>query len=193
MVAADNPTFTIFGGPMFSGKTSSLLMKLERFRHQNKKIIAFKPLVDERYSKDEIVTHMGLKYPAHCVKNGLDILNILAEDEETYHVVAVDEQFMLPGSSEVIIWLFKKGYHIVVSTLDLSYQGKPFAEVTKLLPYATKIVKCTSVCVICGKDAFYTHLKIQTDAEAEILIGGAEAYEPRCARCYPEFFDLEIT
>lgn len=163
---------------MFSSKTSKLLLTLEKFKHQNKKIIAFKPLLDDRYSETQIVTHMGWKYDSRVVKDHVDMLKVLSDDPENYNVVAVDEQFMIPGSAEVLIWLFRTGFTIVVSTLDLSSQGKPFDEVQKILPYATKVEKCSSVCTICGRDAFYTHRKVQSDDE--ISVGGSESYEPRC-------------
>jgi thymidine kinase len=174
----DNPEFIVFCGPMFSSKTSRLLLTLEKFKHQNKKIIAFKPEIDVRYSEDQIVTHMGWKYDARIVKDHLDMLKILSDDPENYNVVAVDEQFMIKGSAEVLIWLFQKGFTIVVSTLDLSYTATPFEEVQRIMPYATRIEKCTSVCVVCGKDAHYTHKKVQSDDEIEV--GGSESYEPRC-------------
>jgi thymidine kinase len=174
----DNPEFIIYTGPMFSSKTSKLLLTLEKFKHQNKKIIAFKPAIDDRYSENQIVTHMGWKYDSRIVKDHLDMLRILSEDPEDFNVVAVDEQFMIKGSADVLIWLFQKGFTIVVSTLDLSYSGTPFDEVSRIMPYATRIEKCTSVCTVCGKDAHYTHRIVQTDDE--ISVGGAESYEPRC-------------
>ena len=47
-----------------------------------------------------------------------------------------------------------------------------------MLPCATCIEKCAAVCVTCGEDAYYTHRKIAD--LAEIAVGGAELYEPRC-------------
>jgi len=85
---------------------------------------------------------------------------------------------MIPGVAETLTWLFKNRFSIVVSTLDISASGKPFSEVEKMLPWATCIEKCCAVCVICGKDAFYTHKK-QVGGD-EIEIGGDELYEPRC-------------
>lgn len=133
-----------------------------------------------RYDDTHIITHMGWKYEARVVKDHRDMLKILSDDPENYNVVAVDEQFMIKGSGDALIWLFQRGFTIVVSTLDLSYSATPFEEVQKILPYATRIVKCSSVCVVCGRDAHYTHRKVQNDDE--ISVGGSESYEPRCFR-----------
>ena len=181
------PTFTVYTGPMFSAKTTSLLSSLDRFKYQGKKIVAFKPQLDDRYSNDDISTHSGWKTPAICVKTGRDILEKLAEQNGNPNVIAVDEAFMIPGVADVLIWLYRRGYTIVVSSLDLSAGGKPFEEIEKMLPWATKVEKLCAVCVVCNKDAFYTYKK-QLGGD-EIEVGGSELYEPRCLKCHPFIAD----
>jgi thymidine kinase len=163
---------------MFSAKTSRLLLDLERFKHQHRNVMAFKPVIDDRYSDVDIVSHMGWRYPAIGITEGADVLKLLAERNHPSDVVAVDEAFMVVGISEVLIWLYRTGIDVVVSTLDLSSTGKPFKEVEKLLPWATRVEKCVAVCAECGRDAAYTHKKLVSGNEIEI--GGAELYEPRC-------------
>ena len=87
--------FVMFVGPMFGGKTTKLLSAIDRYKYQGRKILAFKPNVDERYSKEEIVTHWNTRVPAARIKHGTDIIGHL-EDSEKY-VIAVDESFMIPG------------------------------------------------------------------------------------------------
>lgn len=178
-----NNTFTVFCGPMMSAKTTGLLSVIDRFKYQGKKVVVFKPKIDDRYGTDEVCTHSGWKVSAMCVKMGSDILEKLADLEENPHVIAVDEAFMIPGVSEVLIWLYRNGYSIVVSTLDLSATGKTFHEVEKILPWATHIEKRSAVCTVCSKDAYYTYKK-QIGGD-EIEVGGAELYEPRCLQHAP--------
>jgi len=183
-MSGQNPTLTVFVGPMFSSKTTKLLSALERFKHQKKRVIVFKPSIDDRYNQTAVVSHSGWQHSAITVKEGADILEALAEAEESPDVVAVDEAFMINGVAEVLVWLYRTGISVVVSTLDLGYQAKPFKEVEKLLPWATHVEKCSAVCTECGRDAFYTHKKTATAEEVEngIEVGGAEMYEPRCFR-----------
>jgi thymidine kinase len=175
---SNNPTFTIFCGPMFSSKTSKLLMMLERYKYQHKSVTVFKPAIDDRYSVDQVVSHGGWSSPAICVANGADILGALTAIDGNPDIVAIDEAFMIPGSAEAAIWLYRNGFNVVVSTLDISATGKVFPEIEKMLPWATYIEKCSAICTICGRDAFYTHKKLADDEEIEV--GGAEKYEPRC-------------
>lgn len=175
-----NPTFTVYAGPMFSSKTTKLLSALERFKYQKKKIAVFKPSIDDRYSVSEVVTHSGWSVTATTVKTGADIIEALARADEEPDVVAVDEAFMIPSVSEVLVWLYRNGINVVVSTLDISATGKPFHEVEKLLAWATSVEKCAAVCTVCGRDAFYTHKKQVDEDRGEIQVGGSELYEPRC-------------
>lgn len=178
-----NPDFIVYTGPMFGSKTSRLLSTLEKYKYQHKRVAVFKPLIDDRYSTNEVVTHGGWKTPAVCVKSGADVLEHLVNLKEEPHVVAVDEAFMIPGISETLIWLYKNGFTIVVSSLEMSASGKPFCEIEKMLVWATVVEKCTAVCTVCGRDAYFTHKK-QTGGD-EIEVGGSELYEPRCYSHFP--------
>ena len=182
-----NPEFIVYCGPMFSSKTTGLLSSIDRFKYQNKKVAVFKPQMDSRYSNDFVCTHSGWKVPAFCVKDGSDILENLSEMQDNPQVIAVDEAFMIPGVAKVLGWLYRCGYSIVVSSLDLSATGKPFEEIEKILPWATKVEKRSAVCVVCNKDAFYTYKKQSN--EEEIEVGGDELYESRCLKCHPVVFD----
>lgn len=168
-----NPQFVIFTGPMFGGKTSRMLSSLERAKYQKKKIVLFKPNGDNRYSTSKVKTHTGASWAASLVSSGQDILN----EANGSDIVAVDEAFMIPGCAEALITLFKRGKTIYVSSLQLSAQGEPFEEMTKMFPWATNIEVCPAVCPISGQDAYYTIAK--KEGLDTIHVGGAETYEPR--------------
>ena len=185
-----DPTYKVFVGPMFSSKTSRLLMELERYKHQHRAIECFKPRIDDRYSEEDIVSHSGWRTKAHCVKEGTDVLGILADVDVEPSVIAVDEAFMIPGVADVLTWLYKNGISIVVSSLDLSSTGKSFKEIEHMMPFATYIEKCTAVCTVCGSDARYTHKK-QVGGD-EIEVGGHELYDPRCGKCHSSIFNHEL-
>lgn len=173
-----DPEFTIFTGPMFGSKTTRLLAQIDRYTYQNKKVVAFKPMMDNRYSNVEICTHSGGKFPAYGVSSGSDITEYLAERKLEVDVIAVDEAFMIDGIAAVLLDLFRKGKTILVSSLQLSASGNVFEEVRDMMPWATRIEICPAVCPITGRDAYYTHRKIS--GLNEIEVGGSDMYEPRC-------------
>jgi thymidine kinase len=179
-----NPEFTLYVGQMWSSKTTRLLMHLERYKFQQKQAVLFKPKIDDRYSAEEVVSHAGWKWPAINIEKADDIIKHLSLDGNPA-LVAVDEAFMITGISTVLVWLYKQGFDVAVSSLDLSSSCKPFNEITALFPWATKIEKCAAVCSICFSPAFYTHKR--ADDGNMISVGGIEKYEPRCFNCHPHF------
>jgi thymidine kinase len=184
------PEFIIFTGPMFGSKTSRLISAIDRYRYQNRKITAFKPKLDRRYSEVEITTHNGASLPAVTVGSGEDILNHIKSLDYETSVVAVDEAFMIEGSAEALLTLFRLGKTIVVSSLQISAAGNVFTEIRDMMPWATKIEVCPAVCPITGYDAYYTHKKFKDIAE--ITVGGSELYEPRCWSHHPFMNQKEV-
>ena len=173
------PEFIVYTGPMFGSKTTKMLSVLERCSYQNRRVIAFKPKMDDRYSEGEICTHAGLKFPAVNVNTGDEILSA----SKDYDVIGVDEAFMIDGCADILIHLFKEGKTVVVSSIQLSASGNVFSEVSTILPWATKIEVCPAVCVKTGNNAFYTVRKVNTLAEIEV--GGSDIYEPRAWSATP--------
>ena len=183
----------LYTGPMFSSKTTKLLMQADKRFYQKQKVIAFKSRMDDRYSLvGEIVTHNFNKIPAHLVDTGDEMLNKIAEQTGKnleIDCVIIDELFLIEGGAQACLTLYKKGYDVVVASIDLSYSGEPFHEIKELMPYCTRIVKCKSVCSVCQKDARYTYKKTNVkhtgvfesdDSVEQIEVGGSELYEPRC-------------
>lgn len=178
-----NPELIIFTGPMFGGKTSRLLAALDRYRYQNKKILVFKPRMDDRYSVTEVRTHNGASVPAVAVSKGQEICDYIQAVDVRPDVVAVDEVFMIDGAADALISLFRQGFTVIVSSLEMSAALNSFEEVIKLMPWATQVEKCPAVCCQCHQDAYFTHRKVVNESD-EIQVGGSELYEPRCWSCH---------
>ena len=163
---------------MFGSKTTRLLAAVDRYKYQNKDIVAFKPRMDNRYSNVEICTHSGGKISAIGVETGRDILKFIEDLEGNVDVIAIDEAFMIDDCAEAALTLFRSGITVIVSSLQLSASGAVFEEIRDMMPWATNIEICPAVCPITGRNAFYTHRKIE--GIDEITVGGADIYEPRC-------------
>ena len=100
--------FRMYVGPMFGGKTTRMLSQVERYSYMGEEALLFKPKVDERYETDSIVSHTGIKQEAIRVQTGDEIQRIVsAIYGGTPSVIAIDEAFMIPGSGNAAIQLFK--------------------------------------------------------------------------------------
>ena len=74
-----DPELVIFTGPMFGSKTTKMLASVDRYRYQNRRIVAFKPIMDDRYADLRIQTHSGGSVPAVGVNTGEDIVQYVYE------------------------------------------------------------------------------------------------------------------
>ncbi len=163
----------IVTGPMFAGKTEHLISRL---RHEGSKVQAYKPKIDGRYSSSAIVSHAGDQFDATPVD-----VNELAL--ATAEVIGIDEiQFFGDRIVSVVQSLLKAGSDIVASGLDLNCWGEPFGPMPTLLCLADDVVKLQAICASCGSGATRTQRRVRSNAE--ILVGGAESYEPRCLGCF---------
>lgn len=176
-----NPFLIVFTGPMFGSKTTKMIKLIERLGFKQKSVAIFKPIKDDRYSETKIVSHSGESMSAIQVTSGSEILDYLVQSDKVYSTIAIDEAFMIPGVSETVKWLYRKGVNVIISSLTLSARGDVFPEMKEILPWATEIKICTAVCK-CGNDALYTYKN--SDDDSLIQVGGSELYEPRCLSCH---------
>jgi thymidine kinase len=167
-------------GPMFSGKSEELIRRLRRAEIARKKVQIFKPRIDDRYSKNGIVSHSGLEIASDPVEDADEIvrkINILTE------VVGIDEaQFLGEGLVIVCQKLAEAGKRVIVSGLDMDYLGRPFEPLPGLLTIAEEITKLLAICIRCGNPAVHTQRLVHSD---ELIVVGAKGmYEARCRRCF---------
>src|SRR5436190_2929637 len=78
----------VITGSMFSGKSEELIRRLRRAQIARQKVQIFKPVYDNRYSEDHIVSHSEMRIASQTVKSSAELLQFLDPDAE---VVGVDE------------------------------------------------------------------------------------------------------
>jgi thymidine kinase len=167
-------------GSMFSGKTEELIRRLKRVRIANLQAKIFKPVIDNRYHAEQIVSHDEQSLVAVAVADSRDILQHVGDA----HVVGVDEaQFFDPGIIDVCEILANRGARVIIAGLDMDYTGKPFGPMPGLLSIADYVTKLHAICMQCGSIAHYSH-RTSVD-EGQVVIGEKDRYEPLCRRCYP--------
>ena len=138
-------------GCMFAGKTEELIRRINVLTFAKKKIIVFKPKIDNRYSETEIVSHAGAHVPCVVVSKATDILENIQPDTD---VVAIDEvQFFDQDVVDVCEYLADSGLRVMVAGLDKDFRGEPFGVLPDLLTRAEFVTKltavCANVCILC--------------------------------------------
>jgi thymidine kinase len=179
-VAGNTGWIEVICGPMFSGKSEELMRRLRRARIARKRVQVFKPMIDDRYSADEIVSHGDVRMKSEVVQGAADILRTL---DWRSQVVGIDEaNFMGRELIEVANQLADSGKQVIVAGLDTDFMGRPFAPVPELLAHAESIVKTLAICMRCGNPAKHTQRLVESDEL--IVVGAAGMYEARCRRCF---------
>ena len=166
-------------GSMFSGKTEELIRRLKRAQFANQKVEIFKPALDVRYSKEEVVSHDAHAIPSTPVETADSIL-LLTGDVE---VVGIDEaQFFDENRVGVCQQLANKGIRVICAGLDMDYLGKPFGPMPALMAVAEYVTKVHAICVRCGNLAHHSHRLAAGDKL--VMLGEKDTYEPICRHCF---------
>ncbi|GMH38181.1 hypothetical protein BSKO_06065 [Bryopsis sp. KO-2023] len=179
-------------GPMFSGKTTALIDRIEVAEKGGRKVVAIKSSIDSRYAETEdyksfIVCHSGGKVACYSVNKLSEFKKRFPEEYETCEVLAIDEaQFFsdLVGFCSEAADVDGKKVH--VAGLDGDFRREPFKlmnryhPISKLLPMCDKVMKKCAQCMYCENEAPFT---FRTVADSrEILVGGADSYVPVCRK-----------
>lgn len=167
-------------GPMFSGKSEELIRRLRRAKIARKRVQVFKPELDDRYSKEEIVSHGDSRMKSEVVTSASEILSRL--DWRT-QVIGIDEaNFMGVEVIEIAQQLADTGKQVLIAGLDTDFMGRPFPPIPDLLALAESITKTLAICMRCGNPAKHTQRLVES--EALIVVGAGGMYEARCRRCF---------
>ena len=169
-------------GAMFAGKTSELLKRILWAKHQSKKIIVIKPIIDNRYDQEKIITHNDLSHDCFSMKNWKHVNDNFKFNRDNVDVLFLDEiQFMSTDETlENVETILNNGIDVVCSGLDQDSRGRPWETSSMLLGLSDKIIKIYGFCNVCGMEATKTFRK--TEGGGRTQVGAADIYEPRCLK-----------
>ena len=172
----------IIAGGMFSGKSEELIRRLRRAVLARQRVQVFKPVIDDRFSIDEVVSRDDRRLKAIPVRTSAEML---ARVEIGVQVVGIDEvQFFDGGVVEVCMQLADAGIRVIAAGLDQDYMRRPFGPMPALLAVAEEVSKMHAVCVRCRGAAHYSQRVSGGDAQVEV---GDSSYEARCRACFEEY------
>lgn len=183
----------VITGCMFAGKTEELIRRINVLQFAKKKVVVFKPKIDNRYDEDKIVSHCGTHFESYAIADSKEILDLVKDAD----VIAIDEvQFFDEGIVDICNHYADMGKRVMCAGLDMNFRGEPFGIMPRLVTYAEFVTKLTAVCTKCGAPATRTQRLVNREParydDPIILVGAAESYEARCRHCHevpgkPEF------
>ena len=175
----DSGKIEVICGCMFSGKTEELIRRIRRAQIAKLSVIVFKPFIDSRYSRNEIVSHNNIKIESHSLKSSMEIKSYSLN----FDVIGIDEaQFFDKNILKVCQHLAFNGKRVLIAGLDKDYRGLPFGSMPQLMCEADYLDKLRAICVKCSRSASYTK-RISTEV-GQVVIGELDKYEARCRKCF---------
>jgi len=177
----------VITGSMYAGKTEELLRRIRRIKYARKEVLIFKPVIDNRYSNDEIVSHNNERINSITINDASEIIEYLGK--YLPYAIAVDEmQFLGDNMITIASDLADKGIRVILAGLDTDFRGEPFGIMPELLARAEYVTKLYAICNVCGAPASRTQRIINGKPahydDPIIMIGAQEHYEARCRHCH---------
>lgn len=169
-------------GPMFSGKTTTLLNIYNSNDTIKEKCLVINHLSDDRYSKDSIlISHDGDSIPCFNFKELREVYNI--EDAfSKYKWVLINEGQFFPDIVRMVtIFVERYKMNVYIAAIDGDYMKKKIGDVLDLIPICDKIEKLSAKCE-CGNYAIFS--KRTTDEKQQILVGDSDKYIATCRKCH---------
>ena len=171
---------------MYSGKSEELIRRLKRAKIAKQNVMVFKPKIDDRYSKEDVVSHSGESIDAIPINKANEIYDYI---DNKVQVVGIDEvQFFDEEVVNVAVDLANKGIRVIAAGLDMDFKGEPFGPTPKLLAIAEFVDKIQAVCSVCGQPATRSQRLINGEParynDPIIQVGAVESYEARCRKCH---------
>ena len=167
-------------GPMFSGKTTELIRRVNRYKSINRKCLVINHSNDTRSKEEVLLSHDKTK--VKCLK--LNKLSDLKHSEifRNAEVIAIDEAQFFTGLRKFILEIERTDKIVICSGLDGDFRREPFP-IINCIPLADKVDKLSSLCPD-GTPAVFSKRIIEVDSK--ILVGGKEYYIPVSRKLYLE-------
>lgn len=174
-------------GPMFSGKTSTLVSELTRYVDVEIPVIYINSYEDTRaeYISTHNSSYSNISSKIKTVKS--QQLNEISDSIlNEYGVIAVDEaQFFSDLIPFVTKWMQREKI-IYIAGLDGDIHQKIFGDIVHLIPYASEVRKLNAVCESCRQNGRIVNAPFtirHTESTDKKLIGGKDLYQPVCSDC----------
>jgi len=159
-------------GSMFSGKTEELIRRLKRAELAQQKVAVFKPVMDQRYAQNNVVSHDSNEFKAVAVNNARELLT----RAQGFEVIGVDEaQFFDDEIVPVCNTLANQGVRVIIAGLDMDFKGVPFGPMPALMATAEYVTKVHAICSKTGRLAQYSYRLNPNDDL--VMLGETQEYQ----------------
>ncbi|MDP3696941.1 MAG: hypothetical protein Q8R55_02805 [Candidatus Taylorbacteria bacterium] len=185
---------------MWGGKSEEVASRCKRAKFARKKILVILPIIDKREERNletmlREPTWLGNyeKLHIHRVSSFAETKKLLSDIDPDILVLDEIHMFGLWPADFVSELRFvqkyqEKNLRIIVSSLDMDFQGRSFEAISLIMAMAHDVRKLShAICKKCENTTAYMTYKIPKNNivnPKRIQVGGEGDYEPRCWECY---------
>lgn len=167
-------TIDIILGCMFSGKSTELIRRINRFKSIGKTVVCINHKIDIRSPKDVIKTHENDVLPALKTDK---LMNIIFYPEfVNAEVVAIDEAQFFDDLLEFVKYAEKYNKSIIIAGLDGDYQRKPMGQILECIPLCDSVIKLKAYDMIDRDGSSGIFTKRITEDEGQVVVGDKDKY-----------------
>ena len=187
----DTAGLDIIIGPMFAGKTTELIRRLNLYSEMDLKVLYINSTLDNRTMNNFSTHNETLKNTHKIIYVKANTLSEWFETIQQFDIIGIDEaQFFSDLYDSVTKILDKYQKRIIVAGLDGNYRREPFGEIIKLIPLCDSVIKYKPFCHFCKTikkitPAIFTFRHSTSDDTIDI--GGKDKYVPVCRKCYSTY------
>lgn len=174
-------------GPMFSGKSSEIIRRVNRLKVLGKTPLVITSHLDTRYSENPcITTHNSSSEKIHALSFKMisQVFGYVMFQNAEY-VIIEEAQFFPDILESVVLMVEKYGKKVIVSGLNGDSDRKPFQGMADLEPYADSVMRLSALCKRCGDGTpgLFSAL-IKGEKTGQICVGASDLYEAMCRKHY---------
>lgn len=179
----------LYIGCMYSGKSSSLLKEINRYKVITDKILVINHTIDKgRHSgtKDysHICTHDNKKHEAILITklNELMLNELYTALYNDARLVVIDEGQFFDDLYTFISTQTKKENDktFIIGGLSGDSNMKPIGQIIDIIPLADEIIKLNAYCTFCKDGTIASFTKRMIENDKQILVGKEDIYLPAC-------------
>lgn len=169
-------------GPMYSGKSTELIRRCNKYEAIQKRIVIFNHIFDTRCENNSIQTHS--KTTKEAIKTQKLIPHI--EHIVSYDIIAIDEAQFFDDLFEFLIYIERLNKVVIVAGLDGDSHRKPFGQILNCIPLMDRVTKLNAMCMV-KKDGSAAAFTKKLDPNNLLIdIGSTDKYISVCREKYLE-------
>lgn len=168
-----NTRVEVILGCMFSGKSTELLRRTNRYRAIGKKVLLINHTHDSR-TGESIQTHSKMKEIA--VKTNILSSVIVSQAFEECNVIGIDEAQFFPDLLDFVKHAELLDKIIIVAGLDGDYKREPIGQILQIIPLCDEVVKLNAMDMIDKDGSRGIFSKRIVNKGGQVLVGANESY-----------------